>query len=264
MSGRTSIKTPSDTAKRENPADIEQLLARSQCYRVISFLFRHPSVTKDCFSVEEDVPKLGDAIGIIKLADKARLKDSFKKLIREIGKTSPTERIRQYENCFGHTAHGPVPYYELEYGEEHTHRQPQQLGDIAAFYNAFGLKINAKIHERVDHISVECEFMQFLIYKEAYALQHNGEEKAQICREASCRFLRDHLGLWVPAFTLRLSKFAGQGLMKQIADFAFAFVVQDCRQSGISPGTYDLPIRAVTEQEDSGCMTCSSKPDLHA
>ena len=155
------------------------------------------------------------------------------------------------------TVRGPVPDYELEYGDENSHRQPQVLGDIAAFYRAFGLEPNRKVHERVDHISVECEFMHFLLYKEAYALQFdNSQEKAETCHRASCRFLEEHLGCWVPSFALRLAKHAKEGLMKYLADFTKMFVVGDCQQIGITTDFKELSLR-LPKEEEPGCMGCS-------
>lgn len=196
----------------------------------------------------------------IDASEKGRLGKAFQRLRREWKRTSQKERTRQYEACFGHTAQGPVPAYELEYGEEHTHRQPQQLGDIAAFYRAFGLKISENGRERVDHASVECEFMSYLLMKEGYALQHDGKEKAGICREASRRFLSEHPGRWLPGFAMRLARVARRGLLREIADFVLMFVVQDCRGLGIPPEPEDLPVRPVQENEDLGCVNCSLKP----
>lgn len=165
-------------------------------------------------------------------------------------------RISRYERCFGHTAHARVPAYELEYGEEHSYRQPQQLADITAFYAAFGLRLDPLVHERADHITVECEFMHFLIYKEAYALEHDGEEKALLCRQAAYRFLSEHLGRWMPAFSARLAKQAGEGVLKDIADRALSFITEDCQRLGITTGPIDLPVRVIQHEQETHCGSC--------
>ena len=51
------------------------------------------------------------------------------------------------------------------------------MGDIAGFYKAFGVELSKDIHERLDHLSVEFEFMHFLAYKESYSRCHDGAEK---------------------------------------------------------------------------------------
>jgi len=260
MSGPISIKIPFKAGTIQERPDIQQLLARSFLYQALAFLFRHPSITGH-ISFEAESAHWIEALEVIELPQRVYLKNLFQKLTKDLQETSPLERIRQFEACFGHTAQGPVPDYELEYGEEHTHRQPQQLGDIAAFYNAFGLRSSETFHERVDHVSVECEFMHFLLLKEAYALQFDGQEKARICQDASRRFLSEHLGSWLPSLTVRLGRYARQGVMKTIADFAFLFIVQDCEQLGIAPGSEHLPIRPIQENEDSGCINCAQNPN---
>jgi TorA maturation chaperone TorD len=72
------------------------------------------------------------------------------------------------------------------------------MADVAGFYKAFGVEV-ASEGPRVDHISCELEFMNLLAVKESVALQQEGEgEHAEICRDASRSFLRDHLVRWAP------------------------------------------------------------------
>lgn len=42
--------------------------------------------------------------------------------------------------------------------------------------------------------------MSLLALKEAHALESGEEEKAQICADASKKFIEDHLISWVPEF----------------------------------------------------------------
>lgn len=250
MSDPTSIKTQSDT---------DRLWARSLLYQLLGGLFRHPA-SRDMGADLKDFADWREAVEIFSGAGQGPLTDSLQRLIEEITRTNRQEWIVQYESCLGHTARGAAPCYELEYGEEHSHREPQQLGDITAFYHAFGLKIDEKLGERPDHISVECEFMWYLLFKEAYALAHDGPENALICRRAAERFLGEHLALWVPSFSLRLSKHAGEGIMKETADFALAFISEECRQAGIKAGPAGLPLRAVSSVE-TDCVSCLASFD---
>ncbi|MBI1976546.1 MAG: molecular chaperone TorD family protein [Candidatus Omnitrophica bacterium] len=131
------------------------------------------------------------------------------------------------------------------------------MADITAFYTAFGLRLDPLIHERADHITVECEFMHFLIYKEVYALEHDGEEKALLCRQAASRFLSEHLGRWMPAFSARLAKQAGGGILKEIAERALSFITEECQRLGIQPGPTNLPIRVIQHEQETDCGSCS-------
>src|SRR3989338_475308 len=202
MPGQAFIKTQSEK---------ENLIARSFFYQMLSVLFRHPSLINETDSFKTNTSHWFEALWLLDGAKKEQLKGALKLLMDEIKKTPRAEWACQHENCFGHTAHGIVPSYELEYGQEQSLREPHQLSDISAFYHAFGLKINEKIHERVDHITVECEFMHFITYKEAYAIECGEEENAAICNKASHRILSDHLGRWAPSLAGRLSKQAKKG-----------------------------------------------------
>lgn len=233
-----------------------ELAARSTLYGALALLFRHPEEEHQRLLLEKKFREWRKTAEVLKEDRRHSLAQAAETLIRRLEKASLAEWRGEHEQIFGHTARGAVPAYELEYGEEHSYREPQELGDIAAFYQAFGLRVADAVHERVDHVAVECEFLRFLTFKEAYALQHDGLEKAGICREAQMLFLKDHLGRWLPVFTLRLRKKAPEGLHGAIADFAFAFILLECKNLGIAPGPRDLPLRALEVPEEISCAAC--------
>ena len=167
MSVPTSIKTLSDEnsnrGSRQNDDQAEKVLARAWGYQLISALFRHPE-TK-----ERWLPSLlqMDWLGVSDmwdLSDPEVLKEKLQRIINELVSGDPEVWRRQYENIFGHTACSKVPLYELEYGEEHSYREPQELADITGFYRAFGLQSAENVHERPDHVSLEAEFVYFLLH----------------------------------------------------------------------------------------------------
>lgn len=240
----------------KTPSEVEELLARSLFYQLLSHLFRHPSLNP-LRQLEEEMNRIWqENLASLDISFKGEIGKSLTSLFEGLSKISDESWVSQYERVFGHTPHGRVPAYELEYGEEHSHRQPPELADISAYYQAFGLKISKDAFERGDHVSLECEFMGFILYKSAYALEHHGPEKAEICKEAAFSFLKNHLGRWLPALTLRLSKAAPEGLMSIVSDLAFYFVIADCSKLGIQPGPRDLPIRKIQEKLETGCISC--------
>ena len=265
MSGPTSTKTQSD---------LEPLVARAFFYKLLAAWFRHPESAETQEFIEETSSRWQEIASRLKSPlttplsllmgrevgeghiNKERVKETLGQLLKQYHETTRGEWVNQYERCFGHTAHSRVPAYELEHGEEHSHRQPQELADIAAFYQAFGLQVSGKNRERADHISVECEFMYYLLYKEAYAVSGEEVEKVSICREASQHFFSQHLGYWVPAFLFRLSKVAGADLLKRVACFALAFIFEESDALDAKTGREDLPIRMIQEKEETGCVSC--------
>lgn len=252
MSGPTSIKTP---------FKVNELLIRSQGYQRCALLLRQPSRKEvDLDHLLNDLRSYEERVEELEVSWKSRLRDALKKLNRLLAGITQEEWLREYEFCFGHTAHSRVPAYELEYGEQHQHREPQELADITAFYQAFGLQVSGKSHERGDHISVECEFLHFLFFKIAYALEREEKEHVAVAEEAARKFLTDHLGRWLPAFALRLRRVAREEWMRAVADFCLCFLLTECEVLGIEAGDENLPLRRIEEKVETGCVSCQLSP----
>lgn len=148
-----------------------------------------------------------------------------------------------HRRLFGHTARGEVPAYETEYGNEALFQQPQELSDLAGFAAAFGLTLRAGVHERIDHVSCECEFLAFLAYKEAYALNVGDLAMAETATRASALFLRDHLGRLAPTFARRVAEADTVGFHRALAELLLALVERECRRLGVPLGSEALGLR---------------------
>lgn len=250
MSAPTSTRTRSE-------ADINRLLGRSALYQMIAFFFRYPDPGRDLSELKASAPMWREALK--ELSSDSAFRGAVQTSLEELLTAFETVDVRQWrsdhESILGHTARGRVPAHELEYGEAHSRREPQELADIMGYYGAFGLKMSDGLFERGDHVCVECEFMHYVLYKEFVASGDQAWAEATICGDASRSFLADHLARWLPPFTKRLSK-ASDGLLGKAAKFAHEFVGCDCRSLGIEVGPDGLPVRAVKENEDSGCVSC--------
>ncbi|MBI1952658.1 MAG: molecular chaperone TorD family protein [Candidatus Omnitrophica bacterium] len=245
MSAPTATKIPSEA--------LSILLARSAVYQALALLLRHPDEETARWLAGDEPRKLAEVAEFFQ----AGLAGAARRLIEALRAASLEEWTAQHERVFGHSVHSAAPPYELEYGQPHSHRQPQELGDICAFYQAFGLQVSRLSHERADHIAAECEFMAFLLYKEALALDEGQEERAQLSREAARQFLADHLGRWGSAFASRLSRAAEGSLLELTANLTLAWLVGECARMGVSTGSHDLPLR-LPQEETPGCAACSN------
>jgi putative dimethyl sulfoxide reductase chaperone len=170
-----------------------------------------------------------------------------------------------HQQLFGHTARGGVPPYETEYGAEALFQQPQEMGDLMGFYNAFGLTVNIEARERPDHVSSECEFLSFLALKEAYALEH--EEAAMLAetRKAERLFLRDHLGRFLPAFAKKISREASEGLYGSLGQLAYDFIALECARFGVPTGPQNLTLRPADDEHvpiACGSGECPAMPGV--
>jgi TorA maturation chaperone TorD len=237
--------------------NIEELLARSAVYHGLSVVLRRPDAETATWLTRNEHRRLPELIGLLERDGLAHPLEAARRLATALGSVSILEWTRGYERVFGHAVQGVAPPYELEYGEEHSHRQPQELSDIAAFYTAFGLQVSKAAHERVDHIVTECEFMQYLLYKQACAFEEGAKEQADVCEAAARQFLADHLGRWGPAFALRLSRTVSEGLLAAVADVLLAWLVQECARQEVPLGSCDLPLRSPKEQDAVGCAACA-------
>jgi DMSO reductase family type II enzyme chaperone len=164
-----------------------------------------------------------------------------------------------YLAAFGHAARGSCPLNEIEYGDIKADGlfQPHRLADLAAFYRAFGLELADDAAERHDHLGVELEFMAVLAAKEAHALEHHLDAgKLGLCQDTQKKFLREHLGRWVPAFARRLANHATGTALAALAGLLGAFVDAECGRYGIVPGSEDLLLRLADEAAESLCGSC--------
>lgn len=229
---------------------VKQTLARSHLYCFLSPLFLYPE--EETFSslnweeAEEAVTVLGDPDGLREAFESLRgcLKNS---------KDFPSEYVR----VFGHTLGQECSPYETQYGGAHIFQQAQDLGDIAGFYRAFGLEVSDQAKERLDHISIELEFMAFLAFKEACALASNEKEKAEICREVQRKFLNDHLGRWAPLFTRRLGMEEEDGFYQRLARLTAGFLAFEVKALGVQPLQVERLAPSAPEP-DGLCEKCAT------
>jgi TorA maturation chaperone TorD len=133
----------------------------------------------------------------------------------------PRDRlVAAYRRVFGHTPGGPCPLYELSWLKAGDFAAEQELADIGGFYRAFGVCLATSARERVDHVSIELEFLAYLAHLEAEADGEGREELADVAREAQRSFLRDHLGRWAPIFFERMEASSAEAFLEQAARFA--------------------------------------------
>jgi DMSO reductase family type II enzyme chaperone len=217
----------------------EESLARSRTYQILSSCFLYPE--EDLFSSLEKgdfLEELKDSVACL-LSPKSGLGQAImvlgEKLEKLKGRTL-SEMQDEYHRIFSHTISQECPPYETQYGDnENVFQQTQQLGDISGFYRAFGLEISDQTRERPDHLSLELEFMGFLIYKEASARQAQEEEKAEVCRDAQCKFLLEHLGRWTPLFAGLMRTKAGGGFYEGVVFLLEAYVAYEIAYLGVEP-----------------------------
>lgn len=211
---------------------ITMLQARSQVYSFLALAFLYPDSARFA-SLRQQYGPL--ALNPEMLAD-APSEKVLSELQPSIAALTTASLEHAYTRCFGHAVSKDCPPYEAEYGQAHIFQKAHTLADVAGFYRAFGLDLAADSHERADHISVELEFMHFLCLKEAYALgKGHSDERLALCREAQCKFLRNHLCRWAFGFASRLRAKAGHTLYRELGQLLASFLAAELRALGLKP-----------------------------
>lgn len=197
-------------------AKVQNALARSAIYQFLSLCFFEPdertfSILKSGEYFGNVQESLDDYVTLNSLNGKASTtKENLQLLGNRLKEKSFEDLGSEYRKVLGcFTAAKECPIYETLYGSTDNFQMTQdlqELADIGGFYRAFDLKLSENVKERYDHISIELEFMHFLSYKEAYALENHGEEQLKICANAEKKFLKSHLARWVPLFTKLVNK----------------------------------------------------------
>ncbi|HLG18434.1 MAG TPA: molecular chaperone TorD family protein [Bdellovibrionota bacterium] len=215
------MPTPSDRAFAL--ARLYQLPAAFFSTKVDADFFRYLA-TKDA---DADLTGLAE-----QLAD-PELMQSAKQWGQEVAQQ--TDKESAFEELFEHLSKyvmaDTFPPYSARYGNRQLFGEEQIMADVAGFYRAFAVEPNEK--ERVDHIGLELEFLSFLAFKEAVALQQHDPERASVSREARSRFLQEHVVPFLFAYLDATDRREPNKLMPPLAAFTRALVENELRFFGL-------------------------------
>jgi len=236
---------------------IDSAIARTFVYGFLAKAFEDPEPESSQWLVSREVT---DALrsAVVALAQKSLI-DYTERLARQLARFRYEDFAVSHITCFGHTVRGDCPMNEIEYGDIKADPlfQPHRLSDLGAFFAAFGLELAPDAAERIDHISIELEFMSVLAAKEAHALEHQSDEDAlATLRDAQKKFLREHLGRWSPAFARRLARMAEDTVLGVVAKLLGEFIRVECARLNVPAGSEDLLLRPVDDSMERLCESC--------
>ncbi|MCA9410796.1 MAG: molecular chaperone TorD family protein [Candidatus Omnitrophica bacterium] len=111
---------------------------------------------------------------------------------------------------FGLLISKDCPPYETEYLPlRDTTYISQEMADIAGFYRAFGLEPDKSHPERVDHVSLELDFVDHLLTRMiglSQSYDPRSELHFEVTESALREFVECHLGRWVPLFAMAFDR----------------------------------------------------------
>ena len=129
------------------------------------------------------------------------------------------------------TPRPPCPLY----GGEYKKGRKGTMEELIRFYNYFGLHPSPRSRDMPDHITIELEFMHFVIFREVAALHHQRDRASYLRAERD--FLERHLCAWVPRLAERLRRQQPPAFYGALTRLAEAFLAADLRylQSLLQP-----------------------------
>jgi TorA maturation chaperone TorD len=97
--------------------------------------------------------------------------------------------------------------------------------DVRDYYRREGL--DTVIKEVPDHITVELEFMYYLVARQAQAANEGNLQDVRLYQQRQKSFMSSHLARWLTAFTERVQKKAQAEFYKKLALLTQMFVQED-------------------------------------
>ncbi|MFN7181790.1 MAG: molecular chaperone [Planctomycetota bacterium] len=200
--------------------DVEKIRDRSQLYQFFAILFMYPAPDNLKILQDEILPELNSRMSVY---FHPQICNSLTSIINKLTLHN-WEKL--YTDTFGHTT-GDIPLYETRYFPDNVFSESQRLADICAFYRAFKLKVSHVSKEKPDHISVELEFIAFLLQKILYAILNNNDEMLSICQNAVRKFFNEHLFQWGYKFCDKLIQFSKNELYKTAGTLCKMFLASE-------------------------------------
>jgi TorA maturation chaperone TorD len=175
-------------------------------------------------------------------------------VVAELHKPSG-ERCDAYDRAFGLVCAREGPPYETEYcPNAEPFFRAQQMADVAGFYRAHELETAQATHERPDHVSLELEFLAFVLLKKRLAAD---AERRDICDATLRSFFRDHVAWWLPAFATGLRRRAGGGLYAAVGRVLAALLPAERGRLGVAAPRVPLePAPVEPPEESAACAGC--------
>ncbi len=222
-----------------NGNNVEELLASSQAYQFLSTCLLEPN--KETLELLNNKEYMDEVESCLEKNGNAELSETFRHLQKGLQGADAETLAKGYRSIFGGaTVAMDCPPYEMYFSGSHIWQQTQDLADISGFYKAYGLEVSDEgVASRWDHIAVELEFLHFLTYKLAYAIENHGEKEQEACLYAKKKFLHAHIGRWIKAFSTAVWKKSPEDFYRQAAKLANSVVHLDMEKLNVDAEEID-------------------------
>jgi putative dimethyl sulfoxide reductase chaperone len=198
-------------------------VARSKVYALLARGFRYPTVellaaisNGNYFNdLAESIPSVRPDLVDELAALRADLRGSW-----DAVETFESEYLKTFETGL------PEPILSL-YESAYMKGSPRAeiLLELNAFYQSFGLAMNATFRELEDGLTAELEFMQFLTAKEAQVIEEKLELAPYLLAQRD--FLTRHLTSWLPTLEQRAVAGSAPPFYRALIRFTRLFVERE-------------------------------------
>jgi DMSO reductase family type II enzyme chaperone len=201
--------------------EARRAVARSRAYATFARLFDYPDG-----ELFEDVRDgtLAEALrSVLAEVDPALAASGSWEALREAG-AEPDDLAVEYTRLFDVGSSGPpCPLYGGLYGGARM----KTMEEAVRFYNHFGLSMAESPRELPDHIMTQLEFLHFLAFREAEALE--GDDDPSPFQRAQRDFVSRHPGRWVPRLRERLDQNDPMPFFRELVARLGDFLAHDAR-----------------------------------
>ncbi len=185
-------------------------LQRANSYRLLA----------DCYYPPDDA-----LLKTLESFDAEAFEESVSTVVRSAPRPDDLERhVVEHSRLFVGPFKLLAPPYGSVYMEDGKFMGDSTL-DTGNLYRQEGLDIVLK--DAPDHISVELEFMYFLVLKEAEAHENDNLEEAARLHDRQESFLRVHLGRWVGQFAENVEQYSETEFYKALGLATKNYVLED-------------------------------------
>ncbi len=203
---------------------VEDLLVASQIYQFLSTCLLEPN--KEALEILNNAEYMSEVKSCISTSGNREMLEVFELLSKSLEGNDVENLGWGYRATFGGaTVAMDCPPYEMYYSGSQIWQQTQDLADISGTYKAYGIEMEENsTTSRWDHVAVELEFLHYLTYKLAYAIENHSEEEQESCISGKKKFLYAHIGRWIKAFSTSVVKKTPEEFYRHAATLASLFV----------------------------------------
>jgi TorA maturation chaperone TorD len=131
---------------------------------------------------------------------------------------------------------GPVDARAKPYGSAWLGKQDGLMREstiaVQQLYHEGGFDISEDFRELPDHVAAELEFLYLLIYRENQARRVGDTKSLARIAAVRKRFLDEHLGAWIGAFTAAVQAGAESAFYRELADLTDRVVKMEAKGQG--------------------------------